>query len=88
MKRLGVVDNLSHNGSVLIRADFAPDKGAQVLDRRKNTIGKVWRVFGPVKRPFAAVRPSQKPPLSLVGSEVYLEEGKHAGKRSKEGRRS
>lgn len=86
MKRLGVVDNMSYDGSILVRADFAPQRGEQVLDRRKNVIGKVSKVFGPVRRPFTAVRPSKNPPLSLIGSEVYIEEGEHAEK-SKKGRR-
>jgi len=88
MKKLGVVDNISYDGSILIRTDFAPDRGAQVLDKKKVPIGRVMKVFGPVRKPFVAVRPSQKPVLSLIGSEVYLEEGKHAGKKPEKGRGS
>ena len=87
MKRLGVVDNLSYDGSILVRADFAPRRGSQVLDRKRSAIGKVFKVFGPVKKPFASVRPFKNPPLSIIGSEVYIEEGEHAEK-PKEGRRS
>ncbi len=88
MKRLGVVDNISYDGSILIRTDFAPKRGVQILDKRKVSIGRVTKVFGPVRKPFAAIRPNQKPALSLIGSEVYLEEGKHAGKKLKKSRRS
>jgi RNA-binding protein len=87
MKKLGVVDNLSYDGSILVRADFAPGRGAQVVDAKKNPVGRIFKVFGPVKKPFAAVRPSRKVSLSLIGSEVYLEEGEHAEK-PKKGRRS
>ncbi len=87
MKKLGVVDNLSYDGSVLVRADFAPPRGAQVLDNKKNPVGRIFKVFGPVRRPFAAVRPSRKVTLSLIGSDVFLEEGEHAEK-PKKGRRS
>jgi len=87
MKKLGVVDNLSYDGSILVRADFAPMRGAQVLDRKKNPVGRVMKVFGPVRKPFAAIRPSRNVTLSLIGSEVYLEEGEHAEK-PKKGRRS
>ncbi len=86
MKKLGVVDNLSYDGSILVRADFAPYRGAQVLDKKRNVIGKVFKVFGPVKRPFTAIRPFKNPPLSLIGSDVYIEEGEHAEK-PKKGRR-
>lgn len=88
MKKLGIVDNISYDGSVLIRTDFAPERGAQILDNKKAPIGRVTKVFGPVRRPFVAVRPSRKPTLSLIGSEVYLEEGKHASKTREKGRRS
>jgi RNA-binding protein len=87
MKRLGVVDNLSYDGSILVRAEFAPSRGVQVLDAKRNAVGRVFKVFGPVRKPFAAVRPSRKVSLSLIGSEVYLEEGEHAEK-PKKGRRS
>jgi len=87
MKKLGVVDNLSYDGSILVRAEFAPSRGAQVLDAKKNPVGRIFKVFGPVRKPFAAVRPSRKVSLSLIGSEVYLEEGEHAEK-PKKGRRS
>lgn len=87
MKRLGVVDNLSYDGSILVRADFPPNRGAMVVDDKKNPVGKVFKVFGPVRKPFAAIRSSRKVTLSLIGSNVYLEEGEHA-KKPKKGRRS
>ena len=80
MKRLGVVENLSYDGSVLVRSDFAPPNGAWVVDHEGKAIGSVWKVFGPVKQPFAAVRPADKPALRLVGSEVYLAQRKTDGK--------
>lgn len=78
MKRLGVVEDIAYDGSVLVRSSFAPAPGARIVDGRRRPLGRVARVFGPVKEPFTAVRPEGKVPLSLLGSEVYVSEGKNA----------
>jgi len=75
MKRLGVVENLSYDGTVLVRSDFAPPQGTPVVNRRGEAVGTVLKVFGPVKQPFLALRPAGKPGLGLVGSEVFLSQG-------------
>ena len=89
MKRLGVVENLSYDGTVLVRTDFAPTPGSLVLDRDQKPVGSVIKIFGPVKQPFAALRPSAKPTLGLVGSEVFIVERKtHAQQENRGDRRS
>ena len=75
MRSLGHVENIAYDGSVLVRAAFAPSRGTVVVDRRKRPVGKVVKVFGPVKEPFATVRPDGKPAMALIGSEVFIEEG-------------
>ena len=87
MKRLGVVENVAYDGSVLIRSEFAPGLGVHVVDRRQHPLGRVVKVFGPVSAPFAAVRPVAKVPLSLLGSDVYVGEN-NAQQESRRGRRS
>src|SRR3989454_4264669 len=67
MRRLGVVENIAHDGTVLIRSEFAPSRGADVRDKRSRPLGRVVKVFGPVQEPFAAVRPVG--PASLPLSE-------------------
>src|SRR5207245_10636626 len=57
MRRLGVVENIAHDGTVLVRSEFAPSRGADVRDKRNRPLGRVIKVFGPVREPFAAVRP-------------------------------
>ena len=85
IKRLGVVENVAYDGSVLVRSQFAPHLGARVVDKRNRPLGKVAKVFGPVKEPFASVRPVGKVPLSVLGSDVFVSEGNDA---HQEGRRS
>ncbi|MBI4416836.1 MAG: H/ACA RNA-protein complex protein Gar1 [Euryarchaeota archaeon] len=87
MKKLGVVENIAYDGSVLVRAAFAPAPGARVVDKRERPVGKVVRVFGPVAEPFASVRAEGKASLSLLGSDVYVREGNHAEQADRRGRR-
>ena len=89
MRSLGHVENIAYDGSVLVRAAFAPPRGTVVVDRRKRTVGRIVKVFGPVKEPFATVRPEGKPAIALVGAEVFIEEGgSNARKEDRRGGRS
>ena len=83
MKLLGVVQDLSHDGRLIIKSKFAPMKGAVVRDNLKARVGRVVRVFGPVRSPYVAVEPEEEmKTLAILGREVYIEEGDHGkGKR-------
>jgi RNA-binding protein len=84
LKLLGVVQDISHDGRLIVKARFAPRNGAVVRDNLKVTIGRVARVFGPVRLPYVAIRPEKDMrTLAILGKEVYvLEEGDHGkGKR-------
>src|SRR2546421_12169521 len=70
MRRLGVVENIAHDGTVLVRSEFAPSRGADVRDKRNRPLGRVVKVFGPVREPFAAVRPAGAASLSMIGVAV------------------
>lgn len=87
MRRLGVVENIAHDGTVLIRSEFAPTRGADVRDKRNRPLGHVAKVFGPVREPFAAVRPVRPASLSLIGADVFVHEGNHASQENRRGRR-
>jgi len=84
LKLLGVVQDISHDGRLIVKARFAPRNGAVVRDNVKVKIGRVARVFGPVRLPYVAIRPEKDMvTLAILGKEVYvLEEGDHGkGKR-------
>ena len=87
-RRLGTVENIAHDGSLLVRSAFAPAHGADVLDRRNRVLGRVARVFGPVKEPFTSVRAAVPASPSLIGADVFVGEGKHAHEEDRRGRRS
>ena len=88
MKRLGVVENITYDGTVLVRSEFAPAVGQGVVDKRRRPLGRIVRVFGPVHEPFASLRTSGPASPALVGAEVYLGEEKHADEKDRRGRRS
>jgi len=88
MRRLGIVENIVYDGTVLVRAAFAPATGAAVADRRHREVGTVARVFGPVREPFVTVRPKRPASPALIGTDVFLSEGKHAGEKNRRGRGS
>src|SRR5207245_10697615 len=77
MRRLGVVENIAHDGTVLVRSEFAPSRGADVRDKRNRPLGRVIKVFGPVREPFAAVRPVGASAVCRVGADVFAREGAH-----------
>lgn len=88
MKKLGVVENLAYDGTVLVRSDFAPPRGTSVVDKRNRVLGSVVNVFGPVREPFASVRPKAPASPSLIGAELFVNEGDHANQENRRGRRS
>ncbi len=81
------MENIAHDGSLLVRSEFAPPRGAEVSDKRNRPLGRVMRVFGPVKEPFTSVRPAVAASPSLVGADVFISEGKHAHEEDRRGRR-
>ncbi len=76
MRKLGIVKDFSYRGDLVVKATFAPTPGAGVLDHRKRNLGRVVRVFGPVRAPYVTLKPATQPKLSLLGSGVYVEEPK------------
>jgi rRNA processing protein Gar1 len=87
-KRLGVVENIAHDGNILVRSELAPARGTDVMDRRHRLLGRVVRVFGPVKEPFTLIRPATPASLSLIGADVFVAEGKYAEQEDRRGRGS
>lgn len=79
MKRLGRVDLISHNGCLLVKGDFTPLEGADVVDRSGRDMGRISRVFGPVASPYVSIQPSKEFRRSMVGAigqDVFVDEGR------------
>src|SRR5205807_8660101 len=45
MRRLGVVENIAHDATVLIRSEFAPSRRAEVRDNWTRRLARVAKVF-------------------------------------------
>ena len=84
LRLLGVIQDISHDGKLIVKARFAPNPREVVRDNVKSEIGRVAKVFGPVRSPYVAIEPRNGlQTLAVLGKEVYvLEEWDHGkGKR-------
>ena len=78
---LGVVEDVTVEGNIIVRGDNVPDHGNIVYDAKQKRIGSVKRVFGPVERPYITVAPFDKTVLkNISGKKVYFERGDQYGK--------
>lgn len=81
MRLLGVVQDISHDGRLIVKARFPPINKEVVRDNVKNEIGRVAKVFGPVRSPYVAIEPRNGlKTLAVLGKEVYVQEERDHGK--------
>lgn len=79
MKILGTVKNVIHDGTILLGVSETavgemPGPGTPVFDQRGSEVGRVARVFGPVKAPYVSVRAINRAGTTeLIGSSLYLD---------------
>ncbi len=74
MRLLGVVQDISHDGKLIVKARFAPSIREIVRDNLKGEIGRVSKVFGPVRAPYVAIEPRKEmKTLAVLGKEVYIQ---------------
>jgi len=75
MKLLGVVRGTNPKGDLIVKSDGPAyvHVGAEVFDTRKRTVGRVKKLFGPVKAPYINIKPKkQRASSELFGTEVYF----------------
>jgi RNA-binding protein len=75
LRRLGTVLHISHRGSIIVRTEKVPPVGNKsiVFDKRAQEIGIIVDVFGPVRNPYVAIRPSKEfDTKKLVGQILYM----------------
>ena len=74
MRLLGVVQDISHDGKLIVKARFAPSPRELVRDNLKAEVGRVSKVFGPVRAPYVAIEPRKElKTLAVLGKEVYVQ---------------
>ncbi|HEX7392183.1 MAG TPA: Gar1/Naf1 family protein [Thermoplasmata archaeon] len=81
MRLLGVVQDISHDGKLIVKARFAPRIREVVRDNLKSEVGRVSKVFGPVRAPYVAIEPrNELKTLAVLGKEVYVQQERENGK--------
>ncbi len=81
MRLLGVVQDISHDGKLIVKARFAPEARQIVRDNLKAEVGRVSKVFGPVRSPYVAIDPRKDlKTLAALGKEVYVQQEREHGK--------
>jgi rRNA processing protein Gar1 len=64
-----------------VKARFAPNNREVIKDNLKAEIGRVVKVFGPVRSPYVAIEPRNGlRTLAVLGKEVYVQEERDHGK--------
>ncbi|WP_297462983.1 Gar1/Naf1 family protein [Thermococcus sp.] len=73
MRRLGKVSHYAKQGFLILRTDWVPSLNDPVVDKNLTVVGFVKDVFGPVKRPYVAVKPRVRDPENYVGALLYVD---------------
>jgi rRNA processing protein Gar1 len=74
VRLLGVVQDISHDGKLIVKARFAPNLREIVRDNLRGEVGRVSKVFGPVRSPYVAIDPRKElKTLAVLGKEVYVQ---------------
>jgi RNA-binding protein len=56
----------------VVRAEMPAQIGEKVVDERLKQVGTVFDVFGPVSKPYVAVKPSTEAPKALINQNLYV----------------
>jgi len=81
LRLLGVIQDISHDGKLIVKARFPPSPREIVRDNLKTEIGRVVKVFGPVRSPYVAIEPRRElKTLAVLGKEVYVQQERDDGK--------
>ena len=88
---VGVISHFTRTGRIVVRvskADKLPELGAMIYDDKKNPIGRVADIIGPVHQPFLLVKPldKEKPRELTEGQRVFYKPRRPAP-RKRRGRR-
>lgn len=57
---------------MVVKVEVLPRIGEKVVDEKLKQVGTVFDVFGPVSKPYVAVKPSMEDPKSLVNQNLYV----------------
>ncbi len=88
MELLGLVEEVTMDGSLISRCSSPPDIGDPIFSRKERKIGTVKRIFGPVDDPYVSITVVDGTnPESIRGTELYYTRGQVNGKGKRRNRR-
>jgi len=61
MDSLGVVEEVTTDGRLIVRCENLPNLGDRVYDSSQREVGTVGRIMGPVDAPYASVNGAGMP---------------------------
>lgn len=71
MEKLGVIEEMTCDGRIIIRCSNLPDIGDAVFFKNEK-IGSVGRIFGPVDEPYVSVSPVGKTRVDKGGMTFFM----------------
>ncbi len=86
MRRLGKVSHYAKQGFLILRSDWVPSLNSPVVDKGLTLVGTVKDVFGPVNKPYVAVKPRVRNPEGYIGALLYVDSSRKKNSRSKKAR--
>ena len=83
MQRLGRVLHISPSGNIITKIENIPRIGETVVDENLKIVGKVFDMFGPVKSPYVAIKPTILKPRELTNKMLYISPQRGEGRKYK-----
>jgi RNA-binding protein len=81
MELLGIVEEITTDGKLIIKGKTLPDIGDPVFDQRERAVGTVKRIFGPVDEPYITVTVDDKAiAQGQKNKALYFKKGTQHGK--------
>ncbi|MBS7619439.1 H/ACA RNA-protein complex protein Gar1 [Candidatus Bathyarchaeota archaeon] len=72
-ERLGTVIHLSKgSGNLIANAETDVKPGEEVFNNKREKIGIVLDVFGPVTKPYVSIKPKAASPETLVNELLFI----------------
>lgn len=71
LQRIGRVLHVSSSRNIILKAENVPRIGDKVVDGNLKPVGTVLDVFGPVSKPYVAVKPKTKELQCFLNRVLY-----------------
>ncbi len=88
MDLLGIVEEITTDGKIVLRCQTTPEIGNAVFDQKNRRVGTIKRIFGPVDTPYSTVIVEEGYTVrDLKNKPLYFTKGAQYGKNKRRNRR-